>query len=210
MHKLFLFGIILKGKKEDMKKNIIGLVSLLAISLSFAKQPNVNKIVEEDNLVNAATTEITMKQIADFLVTKKEHYPLSDEFIERYQQTGDGYIKYARQVGHVVDKSIHEPNQKWHFFDSWYYQTIEEEAAKGKDFEVDSAKSRVYSKLLCPELLLWIYEACDVAPSKVKKAKDVAEQGKSSKTATTTIASNMRKVVSWEDLEVNILKFINQ
>lgn len=193
-----------------MNKNIIGLVSLLAISLSFVKQPNVNKIVEEDNLVNAVTTEITMKQIADFLVTKKEHYPLSDEFIERYQQTSGGYLDYAKQVGHVVDKSIHEPNQKWHFFDSWYYRTIEEEAAEGKDFEVDSAKSRVYSKLLCPELLLWIYEACDVSPSKVKKAKDVAEQGKSSKTATTTIASNTRKVVSWEDLEVNILKFINQ
>ena len=193
-----------------MRKNIIGLVTLLAISLSFVKQPPVKNVISDENIVNAVTTEITMKQIADFLITKKEHYPLSDEFIERYQQSSGGYLDYAKQVGHVVDKSIHEPNQKWHFFDSWYYRTIEEEAAEGNDFETASAKSRVYSMLLCPELLLWIYEACDVSPSKVKKAKDVAEQGKSSKTSTTTIASNMRKVVAWEDLEVNILKYLNQ
>ncbi|HBF68120.1 MAG TPA: hypothetical protein DDW20_02215 [Firmicutes bacterium] len=193
-----------------MRKNIIGLVTLLAISLSFVKQPPVKNVISDENIVNAVTTEITMKQIADFLITKKEHYPLSDEFIERYQQSSGGYLDYAKQVGHVVDKSIHEPNQKWHFFDSWYYRTIEEEAAEGNDFETASAKSRVYSMLLCPELLLWIYEACDVSPSKVKKAKDVAEQGKSSKTSTTTIASNMRKVVAWEDLEVNILEYLNQ
>ena len=38
---------------------------------------------------------------------------------------------------------------------------------------------------------------------------DVAIQGKIDGTSTTTIAKNMRSVVSWEDLEVNILNYIN-
>ena len=151
------------------------------------------------------STTVTMKDIEEFLLTKKEHYPLSDEFIEKYQQSGGGYIDNARKAGLVVDKYLHEPNQKWHFFESWYYPSIED----GTLSYTEDAKSRVYSKLLCPELLLWIYEACEVDPSKVKQAKDVAEQGKTTGLAVTSIAKNMRNIVAWEDLKENILSFMN-
>ena len=73
----------------------------------------------------------------------------------------------------------------------------------------ESAENRVYKKLLCPELLLWIYEACEVDSVKVKTAKEVAEKGKVNKDYAATIAKNMRAVVSWSDLEPAILEFKN-
>lgn len=167
-----------------------------------------NDLIEDGNVKLATETSdvtITMKDIADFLKTKKEHYPLSDEFIERYQQDGGGYIDNAKKAGLIVDKQLHEPNQKWHFFDSWLYPSIEEQTLSWEE----DAKSRVYTKLLCPELLLWIYEACEVEPTKVRDAKKVAEAGKVSKTSVSTIAKNMRSIVAWDDLYATLVEFKN-
>lgn len=143
---------------------------------------------------------ITIRQIADFLQDKKAHYPLSDEFIERYQQTSGGYLDTAKKAGIVVDKQLHLPDQKWHFFDSWLYPSIEDGSLT---WDAD-AQRRVYTNLLCPELLLWIYEACGVDPVKVKTAKEVAEQGKVQGANVSTIAKNMRAIVSWEDIANNV------
>ncbi len=177
-----------------MKKIFIYLMTFIMIGLS------IKGFDRQTNKLKANNDDVTMRQIADFLTDKKEHYPLSDEFIEKYQQKSGGYIDFAKQQGLIVDKLRHEPNQKWHFFDSWLNESIE----AGTLTWEDSAKSRVYTKLLCPELLLWIYEACGVDPVKVKQAKDVAEQGKVAGTATTTIAKNMRACVSWEDFNITI------
>lgn len=68
----------------------------------------------------------------------------------------------------------------------------------------------MYSKLLCPELLLWIYEGCGVDSTLVQQAYDVAVQGKIDGTATTTIAKNMRGVVAWSDIEPNLLASKNE
>lgn len=152
----------------------------------------------QETTLEANDVTITIRDIATFLSEKKEHYPLSDEFIEKYQQKSGGYIDFAKQTGQLVDKQRHEPNQKWHFFESW----LNESLLAGTITWEDSAQVRVYSKLLCPELLLWIYEACGVDPVKVKKAKDVAEQGKVANTATATIAKNMRNCVSWDDFHI--------
>lgn len=152
--------------------------------------------VSSDVAAQAEDDVVTMRQIADFLMDKKEHYPLSDEFIERYQQTGGGYIDTAKKAGLVVDKQKHEPNQKWHFFESWLNASIEDGTLTWEE----DAKSRVYNKLLCPELLLWIYEASGVDPAKVKLAKDAAEQGRAAKISVSTIAKNMRACVPWEDI----------
>jgi hypothetical protein len=173
------------------------------------KNTNISEIIKtninQQTEVQPKTITITMKQISDFLQTKLEHYPLSDEFIERYQQTSGGYIDNAKKAGLIVDKQMHEPNQKWHFFESWLYPSIDD----GTLTWDESAKSRVYSKLLCPELLLWIYEACGVDPNKVREAKKIAEQGKVAKTNVSTIAKNMRAIVSWEDLEAGIVEYLN-
>lgn len=189
-----------------MKKIIIGLVSVIVLSsiLTNTKNNKTNNIIIEHE-ANANTVDydsITMKQICDYLQNKREHYPLSDEFIERYQQSSGGYIDYARQLGLTVNKELHEPNQKWHFFTSWYEYKLNENTIS----ETDLAKGKVWSNLACPELLLWIYEACDAPIEKIKKAKEVAEKGKVEGLYATTIGKNMRAIVSWEDLAVNIVK----
>ncbi len=198
-----------------MKKSIISSILYLFMSItitsSIGQYNSPNRInnnhldiaTKNDAIINESN--ITMSDITMYLETKKEHYPLSDEFIERYQQKSGGYIDNAKKAGLTVNKELHEPNQKWHFFDSWFYPSIEDGTLKYDD----SAENRVYSKLLCPELLLWIYEACEVEPSKVKEAKDVAELGKINKTATATIAKNMRSKVSWSDLAPAIIDYIS-
>lgn len=167
------------------------------------KQENIIENNKKD--ADSDSITITMRDIADFLETKKEHYPLSDEFVEKYQQSSGGYIDNAKKAGLVVDKLLHEPNQKWHFFDSWLYPSIEEGTLSWDD----SAQSRVYTKLQCPELLLWIYEACEVDPSKVKLAKDKAEEGEVQGLATASIAKNMRSIVSWDDIKDTIIAYMN-
>ena len=201
-----------------MKRKIVILLLSAFITTSLTNQiskKNNNYIESDNESINlkeeikdnkveaqANTTTITMQDISDFMTNKKEHYPLSDEFIERYQQTSGGYIDYANKNGHLVDKERHEPNQKWHFFDSWLYQSLDD----GSITMDADAKRRVYTGLLCPELLLWIYEASGVDPIKVKAAKEVAEKGKVEGTNVSTIAKNMRACVPWEDIQTNIVK----
>lgn len=178
------------------KRTTLVLISSLILDLSIG----VASFNYLSNSKSATAATYTIKQISDYLEDKREHYPLSDEFIERYQQTSGGYIDYAKQCGITVDRTLHSPNQKWHFFDSWLIRSIDD----GSLTYEDDAKSRVYTKLLCPELLLWIYEAMGVDPVKVRNAKEVAEAGKVAGTSVSTIAKNMRGCVSWEDLVVNM------
>ncbi|MDE6029813.1 MAG: Ig-like domain-containing protein [Clostridiales bacterium] len=187
----------------------IGLIACLTFACGCSRVQSVptesGEPAPSGAVVQAAATAVTMRDIADFLSEKDAHYPLSDEFIERYQQASGGYIDLAKKTaGMIVDKEKHEPNQKWHFFDSWLYPSIDDGS-----FDWDaSAKTRVYSNLLCPELLLWIYEASGVDPAKVRAAKDVAEQGRATGVKVATIAKNMRACVPWEDIENSIVNFV--
>lgn len=153
----------------------------------------------------AQAYEVTMRDMANYLETKDTHYPISNAFIEEYQQASGGYIAYARSLGMLVDKTQHEPNQKWHFFDSWL-QVLLDEGSISYD---DDAYRRVYINLLSPELLLWIYEACGVDNAKVLEAYDVAVSGKIAGTHSSTLAKNMRAVVSWNDVKANVIAFKN-
>lgn len=180
---------------------VFGLIYTSNFNVNFPKQNQSLNIQKVNNpSVRATDTTITILDMALYLNTKKEHYPFSDEFIEKYQQTSGGYIDFANKTGHLVDREKHEPNQKWHFFDSWLMQSIEDGTLT---WDAD-AKRRVYSGLLCPELLLWIFEATEVSPDKVKNAKEVAEQGKVANTNVSTIAKNMRACVPWEDIQNTI------
>ena len=156
-------------------------------------EPNISQIIKLSDIFCVPT---------DYLLDKNEHYPYSDEFIEKYQQNSGGYLDYAQQVGVVVDKTQHSPNQKWHFFQSWLYRSIEDGTLT---YEAD-AKTRIYNGLLCPELLLWIYEAMGVNPNKVREAMHVAEEGKVNNTNVSTIAKNMRAVVSYDDVTASLVK----
>lgn len=191
-----------------MKKTILLVFSLTIGGCIFSSniKSNMDSISVEQNRVeaNEANRPLTMKEFTTFLNSKKEHYPLSDEFIEKYQQAGGGYIEKARSLGMLVDKEQHEPNQKWHFFTSWYEASLED----GSVSEDSNPQKVVYNRLLCPELLLWIYEASGVNPNKVKLAKEVAEIGRAKGTAVTSIAKSMREQVPYEDIYQNTIAFL--
>lgn len=140
---------------------------------------------------------ITVKCLVCHLIDKKEHYPLSDEFAARYQQSKGGYIDFAHKTGHLVDVQKHEPNQKWHFFESWLLQSFRDGSIC---WENDAGKV-VYRRIQCPELLLWILEAAGVDLSKVEAAKEIAERGKESGDRPATIAKGIREQVPWELVE---------
>lgn len=204
-------------EKYVMGKKLLSLAIALVVCLTFAcslgntrngitesGMTERGEVAPSNTAIQAADTVVTMRDIADFLDEKDAHYPLSDEFIERYQQASGGYIDLAKKTaGMIVDKEKHEPNQKWHFFDSWLYPSIDD----GTITWDANAKTRVYSNLLCPELLLWIYEASGVNPAKVKAAKDVAEHGRATGVKVATIAKNMRACVPWEDIEASVKNF---
>ena len=181
------------------KKTSLILISSLVIGLSISIA--TFKYVNEAISVEAAN-EYTVEEFATYLEDKKEHYPLSDEFIERYQQASGGYIDTAKKNGVLVDKYQHSPNQKWHFMTSWYQVSLDD----GSLQKTDSAKKRIYNGLKCPELLLWIFEAMGADNVKIRAAKKVAEEGRVNNQNVGTIASNMRECVTWDDVIVNISK----
>ena len=140
-----------------MKRRSLLSALALVIGLTICNSNNANKVnnainegtkvinneEKEANNRQASEEIITMKDIYDYLLTKPAHYPLSDEFIEKYQQTSGGYLDYAKEVGKIVDKERHEPDQKWHFIDSWLLRSIEDSSLTWDE----SAENRVYKKL---------------------------------------------------------------
>ena len=140
---------------------------------------------------------ITVKDLASYLIDKKEHYPLSDEFIACYQQPYGGYITFARKTGHLVDRQKYEPNQKWHFFEAWLLPSFQD----GTLCWHNDANKAVYHRIQCPELLLWFLEAVGVDSFEVNAAKKIAERGKQEKYYLSTIAKEIRKQVAWEVIE---------
>lgn len=108
---------------------------------------------------------INLIDLIKFYYDKEKHYPISDEFIKKYQQKSGGYIKFARKTGHTVSAEQCEPNQKWHLFEAYISYRLK---VNGGD-----AKARM-GKLKCPELLLWMAEAAGIDDDIVTEAKEAA------------------------------------
>ena len=157
-----------------------------------------NKIDLPDDYV------ITMSDMERFLLTKDEQYPITNEYVELYQQASGGYISNALNAGLVVDKAQHLPSQKWHYFESWLYATIDE----GRLWDA-SASDRSYGKFSCPELLLWIIEATGVDSARVREAKDIAVEGKQNGVGVSTICASIRAAVPFNTyLRPLIIEFL--
>ena len=110
---------------------------------------------------------ISLIDLIKFYCKKNEHYPISDEFIKKYQQkaTGNSYIDTAYDTGHTVSAEQCEPNQKWHLFEAYISLTFKKE---GENVVVD------IGQLKCPELLLWMAEAAGIDDEIVTEAKEAA------------------------------------
>ena len=159
----------------------------------------------EDDYVNLPDDYvITVSDMERFLLTKDEQYPITNEYVEVYQQESGGYIANAKKAGLVVDKAQHLPSQKWHYFESWLYATIDE----GMLWDA-SASSRSYGNFACPELLLWIIEATGVDSAKVVEAKNIAMEGKQNGLGVSTICANIRAAVPFNTyLKPLIIEFL--
>ena len=140
----------------------------------------------------------TIKELAFYLISKKEHYPLSDEFIRNYQQDKSGYINFAAKTGHPVDPQKCEPNQKWHFFESWLIRSFEDGTISSWD---DNAYEKFYKSIQCPELWLWFLEAVGLDSSDIEVAKKIAEDGKKGNCYPSTISKEIRNRIPWEVIE---------
>lgn len=141
-----------------------------------------------------------------FLEDKKEHYPISDEFIKNYQQSPNnknGYVYFAWETGHIISRKLAEPNQKWHFFESYILILIDQ-----NKIQLDDDAEKCYNRLKCPELLLWIAEAVGIGSELVNQAAKKAEEiidlgtnGFSRNKAGTEIA---KKIIPWNKIKEQI------
>lgn len=136
-----------------------------------------------------------------YLENKEEHYDISDNFIRLYQQSPssqEGYTHYAWEIGKVVHMESAEPNQKWHFFESYI--------SRNKKINPNDDAQKIYNQIKCPELLLWIAEACNVEKDKIRTASKEAKRiiEKNENRARNKAGIEIRKQIPWEMIEAKI------
>lgn len=138
---------------------------------------------------------------------KNEHYPISDEFVKKYQQSHDnkkGYVHYAMEQGLLVCKEKAEPNQKWHLSEAYMQELLEKEQIQSND----DAKTR-YNNLKCPELLLWIAEAAgvdsEIIAEAARKASETIDKGTNGYSRIAA-CGEIKKIIRWSLIESNLIK----
>lgn len=143
---------------------------------------------------------ITIGEWMKYLSDKSEHYPISDEFIKKHQQSPNskkGYIYYAWETNHTINRMIAEPNQKWHFFESYILRLL-----CNDKINLDDSAEKIYRRIVCPELLLWIAEACGINVKLVKKASRKAQKIiAKDNSARNNAGIEIRKIIPWTVIE---------
>lgn len=151
-----------------------------------------------------------LKELSKHYEAKEKHYEISDEFVKE----GWGQAETSGNTGYIAkakarlkkDKTIKinprlaEPNQKWHLLVSYMEETSPELPAK-----------TAYSKIICPELLLWMAEAANVEEKKIKEAKQAAiKLMKEKRNAGATwrcrndAGRKIKEIIPWELIEKGI------
>ncbi len=97
---------------------------------------------------------MTKKEVKEYLEknANKSVY-VADEFVKKgYGQTVGGYHNVARK------RNVANPTQKWHFTVPYY------------EHQKNVNKNPTYSRLHCPELLIWIAEVAGLNKTVYNKA----------------------------------------
>lgn len=93
---------------------------------------------------------------------------IADEYVkEGYGQVRGGYFDVAYKNNIVILKETAEPSQKWHLIDSYY-------ALKQKDGNFNMHTKANLSRIMCPQLMLWIAEIAGLNKELIKTAKELA------------------------------------
>lgn len=143
-----------------------------------------------------------IEMFINFLKKKNEHYPITDDFVIKYHQKSGGYIENAQKANISINFDKGEPNQKWHFLES-YVNTRDDR------FYLRTAKD-VYLRLLCPELKLWIAEATGVDESLVRSVANEVKDSIDINGDRNDAARNIINVkIPWEMIEDKMLENLN-
>lgn len=155
---------------------------------------------------------MNLKELGKHYESKEKHYEISDEFVKE----GWGQAETSGNTGYIAkaksrlktDKSIKinprlaEPNQKWHLLVSYMEESSPDLPAK-----------TAYSKIICPELLLWMAEAANVEEKKIKQAKQAAiklmeDKRKAGDTwrCRNDAGRKIKEIIPWELIENGIKK----
>lgn len=127
-----------------------------------------------------------IKDLIIYLEKCKSNYPISDEFQINYKQKRGGYL--AKPAGKEENY-----NQRWHLTKS-YLPTYNE----------NEEVSTMYNRALCPEMFIYLLEACGVDNELVKKASDIAKttiDNDKTSWARNRATINMRKMIPYELFE---------
>lgn len=143
---------------------------------------------------------LTNRDIYEFYQFKSEHCTHTDRFIRKYQQqsaTKNSYLANAIIDGHIIHKKEAEPNQRWHFTESWYKKK------KIDDSGFPDTIARRWCGLQCPELLLWMAEAAGIT-NVAEIVDEILEQeniyGKNDKWARLKMTKLIKERIDWNVL----------
>ena len=151
-----------------------------------------------------AEDKVQLLEWMNFLSGGREHYPISDDFVRSCQQSPNsraGYVYYAWQVGHPIWAEFAEPNQKWHFFNSYLPSKF-----RKNQIQLTDLASKIYGHLQCPELLLWIAEATGIAECRVCIAAVMAKHVIDSQgsRARNQAGARIKEIIPWNIIENEI------
>lgn len=139
-----------------------------------------------------------IQDLIKFYTEKEKHYPISDHFVKAgYGQKKNGYIKKAKKTNKTINCENAEPDQRWHFLESY---------ASKLDGKADA--KTVY-RVICPELLLWMAEAAGIDSKIVAEAEQSArviiDNGTNGYARNKAAREIKKNIIKWEMIEKQIL-----
>lgn len=141
---------------------------------------------------------MTIQDLIKFYIEKEKHYPISDLFVKAgYGQKKNGYIKKAKKANKTISCEDAEPDQRWHFLES-YASTLDAKA-----------DVKTVYRVICPELLLWMAEAAGVDSKIVAEAEQSArviiDNGTNGYARNKAGREIKKNIIKWEMIEKQIL-----
>lgn len=130
---------------------------------------------------------MTVFELKDLLLMKKDHYPISDDFNDTHGQV----------------KNVFWNSQKEHLL-PW----LDAQATRGSGSftrkKPNTDAKTMYAHLSCPECQLWLAEAAGVDSELIQKAADVAKK----LDRVVSRAAIIRRTIPWSTIEIALMTTI--
>lgn len=118
-------------------------------------------------MTNQEIYDSIKENVSDHLNLEGSDY-IADNYVKAgYGQIKGGYFEEAYKQGRNIWKIEAEPSQKWHILDSYY-------GLKKKDSKFNMNDKANLSRIMCPQLMMWIAEVAGLDKSILKDAMNKA------------------------------------